>query len=678
MLARFESCLREAHLEYLQPEHLVLDQAAHDKAVHADLAGLADAEGPVHRLCVGRWVPRWVHHDHTVSACQVEADAADAGRQQHAVEPVGLLLELGHLLGPGGGVRLPVDTQAAETLGLEAADLDEVQHLDALAEDQGAVAPARQRGQELGQAPELGALLQHRLGAPRQPPQHGLRGAARASLLLGGGLLGLVARQLRAAAALLQQLGPGPGLGRRHEQQRVVAEPLEQADGPEDLDAELALGAGLADDVALLQDLLVDEELLLARRQPDDGLLLRRQLRDLCVALPGPVVRRPVADGQGLGPSGARALLLVPQQPHARLRAPQQVWRHERSELFREVLLQLHSPGLGTPDAAPVDGVAEGLHKCRVIAEQPGLRKVHQRPKVLERVLHGRAREQDAATRPHVAQALAQQRRDVFHAVGLVADHDVPGPRGACSRQAACGHLGLHLLLLAGLLLRVVVVHAPRLGGLGAAAPATAPAAPAAPALLRRRRRVVHGHAEELVRVADQGVRSQKQTTCWPADPPERLGALGGGAVVEVHWPPRAPSPGLLGPLVEQRHREQQQGVRGAGLPGTVEKGAELDGLPKAHFIGQDAALPALEQTRHPGNARALVRVEPLEDVSRQPEGLARLLAGELHGVRAPRAAAPLPLHLLVLLHQHGVAPVLGLGLGRPLGPAVRLHGPEP
>mmetsp|Transcript_107100 Transcript_107100/g.330902 ORF Transcript_107100/g.330902 Transcript_107100/m.330902 type:complete len:814 (-) Transcript_107100:135-2576(-) len=533
--------------------------------------------------------------------------------------------------------------------------------------------------QEHAEAPQLRALRADGVHTARQLPQHHLCSTACAGVVrlrggaaqaLGGSLRGhddlLVRARSRCRGCLLlalgEQLGPVAWLGRRQEQHGVVAEPLEQADRPEDLDAQLLLGACLADDLALLQDLLVCGQLLLAWGEPHEGLLLGRQLLGLGVLdfrlLHNAGVHRPVADGHGRRAglaSGAGRVTLGRHEAGARLGPAEEVRVDERPELGGQVLLQLHRPDLGSTHAAAVDGLAEGLDKGGVVAEQPGLRKVHDCPEVLERILHGGARQEDPTAGLELPQALAQQRGDVLHPVGLVADDDVPRPRRAGPGEATGGDLRFDLLAIAlRLVLHVVVVQAAALAALRARSALSRPALSTAFAGLPvglRRGCVVDGDVHEVLRVADHAVGREEQASFRPLHTAESLHPLGLGAVVGVDGPTGAPDAGLLGPLVQERHRKQQQRVRGPQLARAVEQRADLNGLPKTHLVSKDSTLLGLVDAGHPGHSSTLIGVEALKDVTRQREGWrVRLLAGQLHEIRA-WSRAPLPrLELLVLV----------------------------
>mmetsp|Transcript_19036 Transcript_19036/g.48842 ORF Transcript_19036/g.48842 Transcript_19036/m.48842 type:complete len:459 (-) Transcript_19036:1313-2689(-) len=458
------------------------------------------------------------------------------------------------------------------------------------------MASLRERRHELEEAPQLRALLQDGLPAARELPQHHLDGTAAARIVrsggrgaggtgnggqaLGGSLRSHQVQALHISAAciigggahlhlgggtslggrlgglgrgllfglqlglrrghLREQLSPAARLGRRQEQQRVVAQALEQADGAEHLDAELRLGAGLPDHLAFLQHLLVGVHLVLAGRQPDDRLLLRWQLLGLGLLIE---ILLAIFAARLLGRGIAGFTF---DQAGADLRAPEDVRADEGPQLLGEMLLELHGPDLGATHAAAVDRVAEGLDKRRVVAEQPRLRKVHQRPEVLQRVLDRRASEQQAAVCLQAAQTLPQQRGDVLHPVRLVADHDVPWPRGARARENGW-QLHLLLFLRAILLAQAVVVVV--LAALRRAHLAGGSRLPSA--AMQRRRRVVHAHLEQVLDIADERVRREEEPSLGSHDLAQRIGALCGGAVVGVHGPARAPRARLPGPLVQ-------------------------------------------------------------------------------------------------------------------------------
>mmetsp|Transcript_77707 Transcript_77707/g.225511 ORF Transcript_77707/g.225511 Transcript_77707/m.225511 type:complete len:603 (-) Transcript_77707:580-2388(-) len=164
--------LGQPHLEHLQPKHLVLDQAACHQPVHLDLTILANSVGAVHSLRVRRRIPRRVDHDDAIRTGEVQSDAAYTRGQEHALEAVALLLELGDLLRSGSGVRLTVDAEAAQAVRLEHTDLHKVQHADALGEDKSPVAPFCQRWQQQCHATQLRALREHRVRGTWQPARH--------------------------------------------------------------------------------------------------------------------------------------------------------------------------------------------------------------------------------------------------------------------------------------------------------------------------------------------------------------------------------------------------------------------------------------------------------------------------------------------------------------------------
>mmetsp|Transcript_1097 Transcript_1097/g.2270 ORF Transcript_1097/g.2270 Transcript_1097/m.2270 type:complete len:307 (+) Transcript_1097:1417-2337(+) len=169
-LLRLEGRLCEAHLEDLQSEHLVLDKAAHDEPVDANLLGLANSVGAVHRLCICGGVPSRVHHDHTVGAGEVETDTADVRCEQHELESVMLLIELVDLVGARLGIRLAVDAQTTQAVWPQDTDLQQVEHLQTLREDQRAVPPLGERRQHGAETTKFRRLPHHGLGVAWQLP----------------------------------------------------------------------------------------------------------------------------------------------------------------------------------------------------------------------------------------------------------------------------------------------------------------------------------------------------------------------------------------------------------------------------------------------------------------------------------------------------------------------------
>mmetsp|Transcript_3473 Transcript_3473/g.10240 ORF Transcript_3473/g.10240 Transcript_3473/m.10240 type:complete len:236 (+) Transcript_3473:1914-2621(+) len=219
----------------------------------------------------------------------------------------------------------------------------------------------------------------------------------------------------RCARCLCEQVMPGTRQRHRQAHDWMIAKPLQQSDRPEDLEAGLGFGVRLTNEVAGLEDLLVRDHLLLGRHEPDDRLGLGRQ--------------EPLVGAGSWRPKCRSSVgrVRVFQEAHARLRAAQHVRLHEAPQLLAEVLLEPHGEGARPPDAALVDGLAEVLREGLVVAEEARLGEVHQGPEVLQSVLHRRAREQDAALRLDLPQALANERGYVPQRVGLVADDDVPG-----------------------------------------------------------------------------------------------------------------------------------------------------------------------------------------------------------------------------------------------------------
>mmetsp|Transcript_44454 Transcript_44454/g.122996 ORF Transcript_44454/g.122996 Transcript_44454/m.122996 type:complete len:248 (-) Transcript_44454:1742-2485(-) len=132
LVIRLEGRLSETHLEDLESEHFVLDQPTQDEAIYAHLPFLADSEGAVHRLRIRSGIPRRVNENHTVGARQIEADAAYSCREQHTLETFQLLVEFGDLFGAVDSIGLAVYAQAPQATRPEHANLDQVQHLDAL------------------------------------------------------------------------------------------------------------------------------------------------------------------------------------------------------------------------------------------------------------------------------------------------------------------------------------------------------------------------------------------------------------------------------------------------------------------------------------------------------------------------------------------------------------------
>mmetsp|Transcript_38542 Transcript_38542/g.81896 ORF Transcript_38542/g.81896 Transcript_38542/m.81896 type:complete len:328 (+) Transcript_38542:1339-2322(+) len=132
LLVVLECCLREAHLEDLEAAHLVLHETAGHKSVSAHLLLLADAVGPVHRLRICGGIPSRINNHHAVGTGEVQTHATHTCCEQHALEPIQLLLELVNLLGAGHGVRHAIDAEALQSVGPQHTDLHEVEHPDAL------------------------------------------------------------------------------------------------------------------------------------------------------------------------------------------------------------------------------------------------------------------------------------------------------------------------------------------------------------------------------------------------------------------------------------------------------------------------------------------------------------------------------------------------------------------
>mmetsp|Transcript_85338 Transcript_85338/g.204433 ORF Transcript_85338/g.204433 Transcript_85338/m.204433 type:complete len:229 (+) Transcript_85338:2084-2770(+) len=228
------------------------------------------------------------------------------------------------------------------------------------------MASLRQLRQQAAEALELGALLQHVLLGVRQRLEHRLdvpalllRHICRRLGRSGRRLLVLWVRQLGLGFLhLLQQLSPVLHLRQAQQQQGVVAEPLQEADGAKDLDAQLGLVACLPDHLAVLQHLLVHGHLLLAGMQPHKGLLLGRQLLHRSFHILRIVLHLHILHD----------IRTFASHTGTRLGAPKEVGANQRPQLLRQVLLQLHRPDLGTPHAAPVDGLAEGLHERGMVS----------------------------------------------------------------------------------------------------------------------------------------------------------------------------------------------------------------------------------------------------------------------------------------------------------------------
>ena len=63
---------------------VLFDSFDGDQSIYVDCFGLADTMGTILSLLVHRWVPVRVVEDHAVGSCQVDADAATAGRGNEA------------------------------------------------------------------------------------------------------------------------------------------------------------------------------------------------------------------------------------------------------------------------------------------------------------------------------------------------------------------------------------------------------------------------------------------------------------------------------------------------------------------------------------------------------------------------------------------------------------------
>mmetsp|Transcript_24233 Transcript_24233/g.53333 ORF Transcript_24233/g.53333 Transcript_24233/m.53333 type:complete len:299 (+) Transcript_24233:885-1781(+) len=228
--------LRHPGFEHLQPEHLILNGPRADQPIDDHRLGLTDAVGAVHCLGIHCGVPSRVAEDHPVGSRQGKADASHLSGQQHAVV-LGVLLELRDLDLPAFTVHGPVNSQELELVRPQHMVRNQVQHPRRLGENQHPVPPQLQLRQQRPNSLQLARLGQRVPRRPLHPLQQRLRRPPGLVVVaLHPAVLALL--QDRVKAHLIRHLGLVGGRGVRGEaQQGVIAQLLQQADGPEHVGA---------------------------------------------------------------------------------------------------------------------------------------------------------------------------------------------------------------------------------------------------------------------------------------------------------------------------------------------------------------------------------------------------------------------------------------------------------
>mmetsp|Transcript_89156 Transcript_89156/g.251012 ORF Transcript_89156/g.251012 Transcript_89156/m.251012 type:complete len:248 (+) Transcript_89156:3644-4387(+) len=131
--------------------------------------------------------------------------------------------------------------------------------------------------------------------------------------------------------------------------------------------------------------------------------------------------------------------------------------------------------------------------------------------------------------------------------------------------------------------------------------------------------------------------------------------------MVGVHGPIRAPRARLLGPLVQEAHRQDHERVRSTRPLCPIEEGAELNGLPKAHLVSQNAAMTTSPDIHKPRDAFVLIVVQALVHVAGNCERGLSFTKVQLDEARRARLAPSWQLRDPILLHVCNVGLLLDI-----------------